>query len=69
MMQYGNTIIHIDPFSRLADYATLPKADLILITMNIKTTLTRQRCHKFARRIRWLCLPANALRKLPGALS
>lgn len=32
MMQYGHTIIQIDPFSRLADYATFPKADLILIT-------------------------------------
>lgn len=32
MLQYGNTVIHVDPFSRMADYAALPKADLILIT-------------------------------------
>ncbi len=32
MMQYGGRIIHVDPWSRLADYASLPKADLVLIT-------------------------------------
>ena len=32
MMSFGGKIIHIDPFSRVADYSTLPKADLILIT-------------------------------------
>lgn len=32
MFEYDNKIIHIDPSSREADYTTLPKADLILIT-------------------------------------
>ncbi|MCP4897746.1 MAG: MBL fold metallo-hydrolase [bacterium] len=32
MISYGETVIQIDPWTRLADYATLPKADLILIT-------------------------------------
>jgi L-ascorbate metabolism protein UlaG (beta-lactamase superfamily) len=32
MLTLGEKVIHIDPFSRVADYATLPKADLILIT-------------------------------------
>lgn len=32
MFALGEKIIHIDPFSRVADYAILPKADLILIT-------------------------------------
>lgn len=32
MFDYGGKIIHVDPWSRLADYAKLPKADLILIT-------------------------------------
>lgn len=32
MMEFGGKIIHIDPFSRVADYANLPAADLILIT-------------------------------------
>lgn len=32
MMKFNNKIIHIDPYSKLADYSKLPKADLILIT-------------------------------------
>lgn len=30
--EFGGKVIHVDPFSRLADYAKLPKADVILIT-------------------------------------
>jgi L-ascorbate metabolism protein UlaG (beta-lactamase superfamily) len=32
IIQFIGKEIHIDPYSHLADYATLPKADLILIT-------------------------------------
>lgn len=32
MLDLGGKVIHVDPFSRVADYAALPKADLILIT-------------------------------------
>ena len=32
MFEFGGHIIHIDPYSRVADYTSLPKADLILIT-------------------------------------
>jgi L-ascorbate metabolism protein UlaG (beta-lactamase superfamily) len=32
IFKFNNKIIYIDPFSKLMDYATLPKADLILIT-------------------------------------
>lgn len=32
MMKFGGRIIHVDPFSKLADYSKLPKADLLLIT-------------------------------------
>jgi L-ascorbate metabolism protein UlaG (beta-lactamase superfamily) len=32
MMTLNDLVIHIDPWTRLADYSTLPKADLILIT-------------------------------------
>jgi len=29
---FNNKVIHVDPFSRLADYSQFPKADIILIT-------------------------------------
>jgi len=32
MFSLGDTVIHIDPVGRYADYSALPKADLILIT-------------------------------------
>ncbi len=32
MLGFGGKVIHVDPFSRLTDYAQLPKADLVLLT-------------------------------------
>jgi len=32
MFTYQDMIIHIDPYSRLADYSMLPEADLVLLT-------------------------------------
>ena len=32
MFQYGGKVVHVDPWSAQADYAQLPKADLILVT-------------------------------------
>lgn len=32
MMEWDGKVIHVDPWSRLADYSKLPKADLVLVT-------------------------------------
>lgn len=32
MFRLGGRVIHVDPWSRLADYGRMPKADLVLIT-------------------------------------
>jgi L-ascorbate metabolism protein UlaG (beta-lactamase superfamily) len=32
MLSVGDIVIHVDPVSREADYATMPKADVILVT-------------------------------------
>src|SRR5512135_1920326 len=32
MLKFGGKIIHVDPYSKLADYAKLPKADLVFLT-------------------------------------
>ena len=32
MFTFGGKVIHVDPWSRLADYTKLPKADIILLT-------------------------------------
>jgi len=32
MLEHGGLVIHVDPWSKLADYTALPDADLILVT-------------------------------------
>ena len=32
MMEYQGKVIQIDPWTKLADYSTLPRADLVLLT-------------------------------------
>jgi L-ascorbate metabolism protein UlaG (beta-lactamase superfamily) len=32
MFTFNGIVIHVDPYNKLADYSTLPKADIILIT-------------------------------------
>lgn len=32
MFEYGGKVIHVDPYSKIANYARLPKADLIILT-------------------------------------
>ena len=32
MFQWGDKTVHVDPWTRLADYSELPKADIILVT-------------------------------------
>ena len=32
MLTFKDTVLHIDPYGRVADYAALPRADLILLT-------------------------------------
>ena len=32
MFTFGGKVIHVDPYSKVADYGSLPKADIILIT-------------------------------------
>lgn len=32
MMAFGGKVLHVDPYGEVADYASLPKADLVLVT-------------------------------------
>jgi len=42
MIFFDKKIIHIDPVFEYADYAKLPKADLILVIMSNMITLIRK---------------------------
>ncbi len=39
---FGSTIIHVDPWSKKADYATLPKANIILLTHHHRDHLDKE---------------------------
>jgi len=41
VLSVGGTVIHVDPFGKLADYSTLPKAHLVLITHDHSDHLDR----------------------------
>jgi len=32
IFQYNGLIVHVDPWSKLADYTNMPKADVVLVT-------------------------------------
>jgi L-ascorbate metabolism protein UlaG (beta-lactamase superfamily) len=46
MFTFNGQVIHVDPFSRLADYSKLPKADIILITHEHRDHLDLQALNK-----------------------
>ena len=65
MMACGGKVIHIDPWTKLADYSKLPKADLILITHSTPTTLMSRPSAFCEKTARLLFCPKSARRLLP----
>jgi len=42
MFTFAGEVIHVDPFGKLADYSTLPKADMILLTHEHRDHLDKE---------------------------
>lgn len=69
MFSHNGKIIHIDPWSKLADYSKLPKADLILITHEHGDHLDLAAIEMIRKKgTQVMGNPAAALR-LPGAVA
>lgn len=67
MMTVGGKTIHIDPWTRLADYTKLPKADLILITHDHRDHLDPLAIDKVRTPATKLVTTAKCASRLDGA--
>ena len=67
MLKYNDKIIHVDPYSSVADYATLPKSDLILITHQHGDHLDLNAIEKTKKSTTQIYCNTLSAPKLPGA--
>jgi L-ascorbate metabolism protein UlaG (beta-lactamase superfamily) len=67
-LTYGNTVIHIDPVSEHADYSTLTKADIVLITHEHSDHLDPEAIAAVRKPDAAVIVASKCAGKLPGAI-
>lgn len=68
LMKFNGKVIHIDPFSELADYTKLPKADAILVTHEHQDHLDPGALRNIRKKETALVLTAAGAEKVPGGI-
>ena len=68
MFTYKNIVIHVDPFSRVADYTQFPKANLILITHEHRDHLDPVALEAIRTERTWVILTQSCSAQVPGGV-
>ena len=68
MLKFAGKIIHVDPYSKLADYAKLPKADLIFLTHEHQDHLDPAALQQVTTTKTTLVLTERCAEKVPGGI-
>jgi L-ascorbate metabolism protein UlaG (beta-lactamase superfamily) len=68
MFKFGEKVIHVDPWSELADYSTLPKADLILVTHDHRDHLDPKAIEAVRRQDTQVVVSQAVAGKIPGSV-
>jgi L-ascorbate metabolism protein UlaG (beta-lactamase superfamily) len=66
-LTYGNTVIHVDPVGQFADYSTLPKADIILVTHGHSDHLDAEAIAAVRKPAATVIVASKCASKVPGA--
>ena len=64
LFEWNNKFIHIDPYSKVADYDKMPKADMILITHDHQDHLDETAISKILKDDTWIIMPAKCFEKI-----
>jgi L-ascorbate metabolism protein UlaG (beta-lactamase superfamily) len=68
MFNFGEKVIHVDPYSTLADYNILPKADLILLTHEHRDHLDLKALNMVRTEKTMVVLTENCAKQLQGGM-
>jgi len=68
IFEYDGKVIHVDPFGRLADYAKLPKADIIFITHEHRDHLDSDALEKIGKPDTKIVLTGKCAEQLEGGI-
>jgi L-ascorbate metabolism protein UlaG (beta-lactamase superfamily) len=68
MLKFGGKVIHVDPFSKLADYSKLPKADLVLLTHEHQDHFDQVALQNVTTAKSVLVLTEKCAEKVPGGI-
>ena len=68
MLKFGGKVIHVDPFSLLADYTKLPKADLVFLTHEHQDHLDQTALQDITTTKTVVVLTEKCAEKVPGGI-